>query len=555
MAANEARRDLAEKIRLERLLGAEIRSFNRKLVRQAVREQAQGAGALDAATLQPELTEILEEHYDQVASVFDSQITEILPEDIEAAPEEKAAIAAALAAFFTGRATGQAEIITNTNQRDILASMDQAQVIAQEEAAAGRPQERIGIAMVAGAILSRKLAGRVTGISALETQAAAEAAKATEAQVLTGQAPSVTGGTLRETPVTKEWVTVGDERVRQDHVRADSQEMSLNEPFEVGGQLLRWPGDTSLGATAGNVINCRCASVINQEEVFAERRRRGQAPTTETTATEQLETSFGQPLGAPKPVRITPELEEGEIIAPATVPVTPRKKSPKVIKTVRKAEPSKPIVRTSKSTTATRVQDQKIAAVDKPPELPSQVRLTGDQSAYVEYYKGDGFYKSNEILRNPAAFSAGEVESARKMRDSINRAIKKSEMKTDGVLFRGIKSPELFENAEKLIGKDIPIPTVQSTATNAGSAIGWSGLLRTKTGKFLSANPGQSVVFKIRTRKGQHGLDLESLSIGNTAEREVLLGSGGKYKVTKVRNLTDGSGNVTGKVIEVDYDE
>ncbi len=292
-AANEARRDLAEKIRLERLLVDEMRVFNRRLVRQAVREQAQGSGALDATTLQPELTEILENHYDRVSSAFDSQITDDLPEDIEASPEETAAIAAALAAFFTDRAPEQASIITGTNQRDILASMDQAIIINQEEAAAGRPQGRIDTAMVAGAILSRKLTGRVTGISALETQAAAETAKATEAQVLTFQPPSVTGGTLRETPVTKSWITVGDERVREAHMFADDQQQPLNKPFTVGGQLLRWPGDTSLGATAGNVINCRCASVYNANAVFAIRRQRGEEARTERTASEQLLTSLG----------------------------------------------------------------------------------------------------------------------------------------------------------------------------------------------------------------------------------------------------------------------
>lgn len=295
MAANEARRDLAEKIRLERLLAEDMRGFNRKLTRLMVRSQAEGTGVLDAATFQPELTGILEDHYNRVAPAFDGQITEVLPKDIEASSEEAAAIAAALGTFFAGRAPEQSAIITGTNQRDISASIDQAIDISQEEAAAGRPKTRIDIAMVSGAILSRKLSGRITGIAALETQAAAETAKATEVQVLTGQPPSVTGGTLRETPVTKEWVTIADEKVREAHVAADSQVVRLNQPFRVGGQLLRWPGDTSLGATAGNVINCRCSSVVSRDNVFAERRRRGEAPSIDRTVSEQLETSLGAP--------------------------------------------------------------------------------------------------------------------------------------------------------------------------------------------------------------------------------------------------------------------
>jgi hypothetical protein len=291
--AQDARRDLSEKIRLERLLAEELRGFNRRMTAGMVREYAQTGRAFDASSVQPELTEILLDHYEFVSPEFDNQISKSLPADIEATPEETAAIAAALAIFFNGRAPEQSEIITDTNQRNIDASIDQAIMISQEEAAAGRPQTQIDIALLAGAALSRKLAGRVTGISALETQAPAETAKATEAQVLTGQPPSVTGGTLRESPVTKEWVTQGDERVRAAHVGADSQERSLNQPFEVGGQLLRWPGDTSLGATVDNVINCRCASVYDASSVFAIRRQRGEEARTERTASEQLLTSLG----------------------------------------------------------------------------------------------------------------------------------------------------------------------------------------------------------------------------------------------------------------------
>jgi hypothetical protein len=293
VAANEARRDLAEKLRLERIIIADIRRFNRTLVRETTREYAQTGGAFRADTLEPELAALLSNHYDLVGSVFDDQITNTLPEDIEATNEELAAIAAALGIFFGTRSKEQAQIITKTNQKDISSSIDQAVMIGQEEAAAGRPQGRIETAMIAGAVLSRKLNGRVRGISSLETQAPAEAAKATEAQVLTFQAPSVTGGSLRETPLTKTWITVGDERVRQTHMSADSQQQTLNKPFAVGGQLLRWPGDTSLGASAANVINCRCSSVYNAQAVFAIRMQRGEEARTDRTASEQLLTSLG----------------------------------------------------------------------------------------------------------------------------------------------------------------------------------------------------------------------------------------------------------------------
>lgn len=256
MTVTDARRDLLEKIRFERMLASELRSFNRRLSRQAIIEFDQGAGAVNAAQFQDELTGILETHYARVGEPFSSQIIDELPEDIEASNAEVIVIAAALASFFSTRAREQSEIITVTNQSDALVAVDRANMIAQEEVEAGRPQARRTTAVQAGAELSRRLSGRVGGIATLETQAAAEAAKGTEAQVLTRQLPSVTGGTLREVDVTKDWFTVGDERVRPAHVAADSQTRSLNKPFSVGGESLRWPGDTSLGASVGNVIRC-----------------------------------------------------------------------------------------------------------------------------------------------------------------------------------------------------------------------------------------------------------------------------------------------------------
>jgi hypothetical protein len=288
--AEDARRDLTEKLRFERELATEMRAFNKRLTREMVRLYGVDQAVLRADQLEPELNEILFEHYKAVGDEFDDQIAPTLPADIAETSEERAAIAAALSLFYSQRAPEQSGIITATNQRDIDTSISTAVELESttQELVSSRT-----IAITAGVLLSRKLAGRVVGISTLETQAIAEAAKATEVQVLTGQPPSVTGGTLRESPVSKEWVTVGDERVREAHVLADSQTQTLNKPFNVGGDLLRWPGDTSLGAQAGNVINCRCSSVVSKEDVFAERRRRGESPFFETVPTEQLLTSLG----------------------------------------------------------------------------------------------------------------------------------------------------------------------------------------------------------------------------------------------------------------------
>ncbi len=60
----------------------------------------------------------------------------------------------------------------------------------------------------------------------------------------------------------KRWSTMRDIRVRDWHVAAEGQEQTLTRPYEVGGERLWFPGDTSLGASLRNIINCRCSSQI-----------------------------------------------------------------------------------------------------------------------------------------------------------------------------------------------------------------------------------------------------------------------------------------------------
>jgi len=59
----------------------------------------------------------------------------------------------------------------------------------------------------------------------------------------------------------KQWTSQRDGRVRNHHIVADSQYrqgIPIEENFIVNGEPLAFPGDDSLGASAGNIINCRC---------------------------------------------------------------------------------------------------------------------------------------------------------------------------------------------------------------------------------------------------------------------------------------------------------
>lgn len=288
--ATDARRDLIRKLDLEKKLARAIAKINNKLVAGTIRTFADSGISFDASALEPDVAAALNEHYTKTADVFATQLIADLPDDILATVDEETLIEEALAIYFVARAAEQAAIITATNQKNI----DESIVTARETLDADdKPLTHREQARTAGVLTSRKLRGRLQSISTTETQNAAETSKGTAAEVLIGRTPSIVSGSPSDANVSKEWVTVGDEKVRQVHVSADSQTVDLSKPFVVDGQLLRWPGDTALGASAGNVIHCRCSSIYDAGAVFAIRRKKAQQAFTETVPSEQLLESIG----------------------------------------------------------------------------------------------------------------------------------------------------------------------------------------------------------------------------------------------------------------------
>ena len=56
----------------------------------------------------------------------------------------------------------------------------------------------------------------------------------------------------------KTWVSEGDDKVRNTHAEIEGIKIDIFEPFEVGGYLMMFPMDSSLGADRNEIDNCRC---------------------------------------------------------------------------------------------------------------------------------------------------------------------------------------------------------------------------------------------------------------------------------------------------------
>jgi F like protein len=94
--------------------------------------------------------------------------------------------------------------------------------------------------------------GSELGPTRAQRIAATEATRAWNAATLAA-AKQLTGP---DRPLVKQWVTRRDTRVREAHADANGQLQLLDDPFNVGGVDMRYPGDPT--APASLTVNCRC---------------------------------------------------------------------------------------------------------------------------------------------------------------------------------------------------------------------------------------------------------------------------------------------------------
>ena len=65
----------------------------------------------------------------------------------------------------------------------------------------------------------------------------------------------------------KEWITRRDGLVRDAHLFMDNVRIPQDDVFNVQGYAMKRPGDSSGGAPAGLICNCRCTLVFHEEKI------------------------------------------------------------------------------------------------------------------------------------------------------------------------------------------------------------------------------------------------------------------------------------------------
>lgn len=241
---NELNEILNKKIALENKLQPKIKAVFSKIVKE-YGFLLKGEGlTVDAQKFQPEIEKILFDHYQEVSKKFGSD-------------EEEDKI---LIPFLQNRASKQAAIITKTNQKEIRESS----VLAIKALIEDKKEiNNRNISVVGQKILRKKFKSRSNSIKVTETQNPAEATRMTVAEVQADVSPTLSTVLPSIKKIDKSWQTIIDGLERAWHHEANAQKVNSNQPFVVKGQFLMFPGDTTLGATADNIIGCRCSVLYN----------------------------------------------------------------------------------------------------------------------------------------------------------------------------------------------------------------------------------------------------------------------------------------------------
>ena len=259
--------DLDAKLAIERTLIGSVRGLTRRVAREIRVALAGGSPPPDVALLaQPSLEDRLKRHFRLCLAVFGTNLTDQLRADLRPGELERRFIEIETLRILDARAESQSRRIARSMENIASRAFRNANV----QAAYGEKLDQGDVPQLTATLFLSGTAGQVRAISTTETQMGVETVKGIEAAMLLGGSTHEIKSAKPTPKAQKVWRSQGDSRVRGadgpskfDHLAADGQSVDHDGAFDVGGELLLWPGDISMGASVGNIINCRCSAIYD----------------------------------------------------------------------------------------------------------------------------------------------------------------------------------------------------------------------------------------------------------------------------------------------------
>jgi hypothetical protein len=245
---------LAKKLKLENKFKPVLTRFFNQLAQDINIVWASTGNIPTLSPFDPELITILRNHYRDVAKAFSGEVQkEIKHHRLQLETKQLVdEIDSDVMSYIMRHSTQQSSIILSTTQKELQTIVSGVLI---SSSLAETPLSQLQIGNEIRQTFINRTGGRVSTIAITETNTTAERIKYIEANAF-NELIVQEGNNLIDT-----WNTTLDEKTRQSHVFADRQEVIHGRPFTVQGQMLRFPGDTELGASLDNVINCRCSSI------------------------------------------------------------------------------------------------------------------------------------------------------------------------------------------------------------------------------------------------------------------------------------------------------
>lgn len=247
-------RQLAKKLKLENRFKPDLIRFFKQVGRDATAKWAATGRIPNLNSFQLELIALLRGHYRRVAKVFAKDArNEVKTVNFFLETKQEENIDSEIVDYINQHSIQQSMFILQTTESNL--NVVAASVLAAARTGLERPA-RAETAREIRREFDARSVNRVGTIATTETQTTSEAIKFIESHAVSETLRQTTGQTMLKT-----WATLLDEVTRPSHVLADRQERPINTPFIVQGERLMVPGDTSLGASVSNIIECRCASI------------------------------------------------------------------------------------------------------------------------------------------------------------------------------------------------------------------------------------------------------------------------------------------------------
>lgn len=135
--------------------------------------------------------------------------------------------------------------------------------------------KRVTSGVIRGLAPSKIATELMDGITTMNRESAIRAARTgvTTAQNA-GRMDSYVAAEKMGIKIKKRWMCTKDARTRLDHGMADGQTRPADEPFNVGGYKMMFPGDKSMNAPGHEIYNCRCSMrSVEKDGIEAEPRQ------------------------------------------------------------------------------------------------------------------------------------------------------------------------------------------------------------------------------------------------------------------------------------------